>query len=75
MINNNIQNDSYWYTEKDSNDEEIVKAMCVECHKLKLKELKTNTFGWYWSKSKGYGDYDLKCSVCESDIYLRGKDE
>jgi len=33
-------------------------AMCLNCHK-------THEFGWFWpGKIKGYGNYDLKCSIC-----------
>ena len=62
-----VQEDSYWFVEDD-----VVKAMCAECaSKISKQNL------WFWEGSvRGYGDYDLNCSVCEDHpIYLRNEND
>ena len=52
--------DCYWFIDKN-----IINAMCVECHKA-------GKDGWYWpGEEKGYGDYDLDCSICGRQIFRR----
>ena len=62
-----IVEDSYWYVEDD-----VVKAMCVECGSKRPKPGL-----WYWEGTvRGYGDYDLNCSICKDHIiYLRNKND
>ena len=62
-----VQEDSYWFVEND-----VVKAMCIECAS---KSPKSNL--WFWEGSiRGYGDYDLNCSVCKDyTIYSRNKND
>lgn len=59
--------DCYWYVDCsiENEDERIMKAMCVEC-----KE--SHDFGWFWpGREKGYGDYDLNCSICGKTLHRR----
>ncbi len=62
-----VQEDSYWYVEDG-----IVRAMCLECAS------KSSRSGlWFWEGNvRGYGDYDLNCSVCKDHtIYLRNEND
>lgn len=64
-----MQEDCFWFTEKDEDGDDIVRAMCIECHKKK-------NVGMFWpGKVQGYGDYDLNCAICETSIYKREDDE
>jgi len=62
--------DCYWYVdERIPEAERKMMAMCAKCHK-------SHGFGWFWEGSAlGYGDYDLKCSICETTIHQREKYE
>ena len=66
----NIQEDSYWYVETAMPEEERrVRAMCVACAKQR-----TDKSGlMHWHGKKGYGNYDLNCSVCGDVIYKRSE--
>lgn len=61
-----IQEDCYWFIDaRLPENERKIQAMCVDCHR-------TNTFGWFWLGShQGYGDYDLRCSICGKSIHER----
>lgn len=30
--------------------------------------------GWYWSHARGYGDFDIKCSLCGEVLHQRGEE-
>jgi hypothetical protein len=58
-----VVKDCYYYLNKNT-----IKPLCVKCH-AKIKR------GWYWPGSQeGYGDIDIKCSICGEDIYRKGTD-
>ena len=61
-----IQEDSYWVIDESvPEDERKIQALCIECATEKK-------CGWFWKGSiTGYGNYDLKCSVCEHIIHQR----
>ena len=49
--------DCYWYE-----DGSKMKAICVKCHQSQPK-------GWLWKGSQlGYGDYELYCASCNTQI-------
>lgn len=61
---------SYWYTDHSIEEKNrVIKVMCVECYNLN----KSNTLEtWFWpGEEKGYGDYDLNCSICNQEIYKK----
>lgn len=62
-----IQDDSYWYVEKvEPYEDSKIRAMCTSCaQRVKSKE------SMCWPGEKGYGDYDLNCSLCGKIIYQR----
>ena len=61
-----IQEDSFWFVDEGvPEDEQKMQALCRDCAEEKK-------CGWFWQGSTtGYGDYDLKCSVCEHVIHQR----
>jgi len=62
-----IQEDSYWYIEKvEPYEDGRIRAMCVECAKTSTQEQLM-----HWPGHKGYGHYDLDCSICKKAIYRR----
>lgn len=45
--------------------DDIVKAMCSECHLLNK-----SIVSWQWNGGVfGYGDNDIMCSICGKTIY------
>lgn len=56
--------DSYILIEKDSKDEQIVVAVCVECHQEHYEHA-----GWFYEASEGYSDYLWKCHKCGKVIH------
>lgn len=62
--------DSYILIEKDQNEEQIVVAVCVECH----EECYSNA-GWYYEASEGYSDYLWKCHKCGKVIHDPNEEE
>ena len=62
-----VQDDSFWYIEKtEPYEDSRIRAMCIECgRRLLEKEV------MYWSGERGYGDYDLNCSMCGKIIHQR----
>jgi len=66
--------DSYWYVDRTLPEaEQKMQAMCVGCFDSgSFEEYSTHERPWHWNGSKlGYGNYDLKCSLCGHVIYLR----
>ncbi|RDJ35541.1 MAG: hypothetical protein DWQ19_12045 [Crenarchaeota archaeon] len=54
-----------WYVK-----EETIVAACLTCGKE--HDLK----GWYWAGDvRGYGDYDLECSICQEIIHKKEENE
>lgn len=69
-----IKLDCYWYIDgRVPENERKMLACCTECYKNnKLIDEKGNKAGWFWQGSiRGYGDYDLNCSICNKIINLR----
>jgi len=56
--------DSYIIIEKDTNDEQIAIAVCLEC-----REKHYPNTGWFYEASEGYSDYLWKCHKCEKIIH------
>ena len=54
-----IQEDCYFYIDPTKPEEERrIEAKCVSCQK-------EEDAGWFWNgKIKGYGKFEIKCSVC-----------
>lgn len=72
MLKSVIQEDCFFYCDGNKDipfEERRICAMCVECWQ-RIGQPKL----WYWDgKEKGYGDYDLKCSMegCDNIIHQR----
>ncbi|MHA1949719.1 MAG: hypothetical protein ACW99G_06985 [Candidatus Thorarchaeota archaeon] len=69
-----IQEDSYWYVDKNNIGQQSMQAMCMNCR----EEFKNaeKEFGWKWEGTKlGYGDYDLSCALCKKVIYQREQND
>jgi len=63
-----LQENCYWYEEEAPNGK-VIRAMCVACHEKEQQ-------GWFWNGEKvGYGDYDLNCSKCNKQIYVRESED
>ncbi len=50
----------FWVDERE--EEQFMAVMCEECHK-------TNSVGWQWHGSKGFGPYDYVCKFCKKVIH------
>jgi hypothetical protein len=58
--------DCYWFIKETENGRGMA-ALCVECGTK-------NKIGSFWEGSLlGYGDYDLQCDLCGTEIYLRSE--
>ena len=70
---NSTQEDCYYYLETGVPFEEArIRAACMKCK----NENKIPGKPMYWAgREKGYGDYDLYCSICKHPIYLRETNE
>ena len=56
-----ISKDCYWIFDNNQN---TIKAMCVECYSSKKEK-----GGSFWRGSiKGYGEYNLNCISCGKNI-------
>jgi hypothetical protein len=68
-----IQEDCFYYIESGVLLEEArIRAACVEC---KLQNKIPGDPMFWPGKVKGYGDYDLYCSLCNRPINVRKKDD
>jgi hypothetical protein len=62
-----MRNDCYFYIDTSlPENEQKVAGVCTDCQRIKKFEPV-----WYWSGKRGYGDYDLCCSICKKPIYIR----
>ena len=58
-----MKKNCYWYVDSRlPRDQQVVSAMCEECHK-------TNNFGAFWSASRGYGKWKVDCKLCNTVIF------
>ena len=66
MKTGKIQEDCYWVNEEiQGTDDSKMVAVCVGC----ARKIKAD---WFWEGSElGYGDYDLQCYMCGTQIHLR----
>ena len=62
--------DCYFFVEGEKEGEQIIRCLCLECHKTKFR------MGWFYNaKRQGYGPFDYKCAKCEKIIFKGNQDE
>lgn len=64
-----VQEDAWYYIEPDVEpfEKSRIRAACEECAKKKKSELK---FMYWPGKTKGYGEWDIYCTICNKALYL-----
>jgi hypothetical protein len=61
--------DCVWYADEGG---QKMKALCLECHGREFSK----DFGWFWEGSRrGYGAYDLDCSLCGRPLNRKEENE
>ena len=65
-----IQEDCYFYIDENTvKENKAMSVLCVNCHEK-------NPLGWYWpGKLKGYGHFNVNCTVCNAFVNKIEEDE
>ena len=62
--------DSYFFTGTGPEEERKMEAWCADCRNKHRPGQ-----GWFWSGTKGYGPWDVKCHSCGKYIHRVSKDD